>query len=211
LATSELRPAMPGDDLRRPLALLDACLEFFRAAGDRWGEARTINALGIAAIIQGDAALATRRFEAALAHFRELANPWGMAKALLNLGEMAQGQGDLALAEARYRESLLLAQQLDDRCVVANTLVCLGQIRAQRGALAEAATLFGAAEMLHESVGIALQPSEVPEYERQVALVRSRLGPDAFAVAWDAGHAMTCPRAIEYALAAADSGAPAAV
>lgn len=200
LALGQIRRALPTDDFGESLTLLHAALAHFQGAGDRWGAARTLKALGVAAAIQGNHAEAKARYEAALAIFRALSNPWGIAKALLNLGELAQDEGDFALAERHYRESLHVAQALDDRCVVANTMTNLGQMLEGRDP-ARAATCLAASEALYESVGRAMQASARPAYERKLAGVRAQLDPATFDAAWATGRSLACDQAIRFGLA----------
>ena len=72
------------------------------------------------------------------------------------------------------------------------------------GDAGRAARLFGAAHALRESVGIPLRPIARPEYERDVAAVRTRLDEASWQAAWAEGQAMTLEQAIAYAL----EGAP---
>ena len=66
-----------------------------------------------------------------------------------------------------------------------------------------AARLFGAADVLRESVGVPLPANERADHERYVDAVRAALGDESFAAAWDAGRALRLDEAIAEALALA--------
>jgi hypothetical protein len=51
-------------------------------------------------------------------------------------------------------------------------------------------------------MGTPRAPVEEPAHQRHLALLRERLGPDAFAAAWAAGQALTPEAAVAYALEA---------
>ena len=82
----------------------------------------------------------------------------------------------------------------------------------QRAELERAARLFGAAEALEDSM-IARPEFAIFDngaLQAPIAMLRTRLGDDAFAAAWAEGRAMTLEQAIAYALelGATDSAEP---
>ena len=64
----------------------------------------------------------------------------------------------------------------------------------------KAVRLWGAAGALREALGSPMLVDEQERYEQQIALTRSALGADAFAIAWEAGHALSMEQATDYAL-----------
>jgi hypothetical protein len=85
--------------------------------------------------------------------------------------------------------------------------VCLAYLKAAQsqgsGDLEEArqaAVLLGAAEARREAMGAPIQPANHAHHTRQVQAIHSRLGPDAFNVAWQVGRALRIDQAIEGAL-----------
>ena len=108
-------------------------------------------------------------------------------------------------------ESLQLRRELGDKGGIAWCLEKLAEIALTTGQrdsgprqgedFQRAARLFGGAEALRAPVNSVIDLVDQPEYERQVALVRSQLGETSFTAAWAAGRAMTLDQAIEYALA----------
>jgi hypothetical protein len=68
------------------------------------------------------------------------------------------------------------------------------------GDAARAARLFGAAEMLLQSLDAALEPSGSLEYDSNLADTRTRLGEEAFAKAWQEGMTMPLEQAVTEAM-----------
>lgn len=123
--------------------------------------------------------------------------------------------GDYIRVTSLYRESLTLRVEMGDK---RGTAGCLEEITGTFGAQSNpsrAATLFGAAETLRETIGaplhlgICLQSlftipqrpqSSRMDYEQVVANVRAQLTEEAFAAAFEEGRAMTMEQAVAYAL-----------
>jgi hypothetical protein len=53
---------------------------------------------------------------------------------------------------------------------------------------------------LHTSLGVSPYPAEQAAYEHQLMAARAQLGEGAYALAWNAGRAMTVEQAIAEAL-----------
>src|SRR2546421_6298260 len=60
-----------------------------------------------------------------------------------------------------------------------------------------AARLWGAAEVLHETIGEPLSPVEQASYESAITNAHRRLGERAFAAAWAEGRTMTSDQALQ--------------
>jgi hypothetical protein len=60
--------------------------------------------------------------------------------------------------------------------------------------------LFGAVVPLHTSLGVSSYPGEQAAYEQQLLAARAQLGEGAYALAWDAGRAMTVEQAVAESL-----------
>jgi hypothetical protein len=94
----------------------------------------------------------------------------------------------LTRATELLHESLQFAWQTRTPEKIAGSLEGLAEVaRAERRADA-AARLHGAAAALCERAGVAILPDDSPRYDRGVAAVRTALGDEAFAVAWEAGR-----------------------
>jgi hypothetical protein len=104
---------------------------------------------------------------------------------------------------ALCRESLVLSRKLHDKSHIAFCLAALAgviQSAGSAGQATRAARLFGAAEMLLESLDAVLDPGGCLEYDSGLAATRTQLGEEAFEEARAEGRAMTFEQAVEYAL-----------
>src|SRR5439155_1224131 len=129
---------------------------------------------------------------------RALNDHVGVGYSLLALGLYSFSQGDYLTARARYREGLPVLIDVGDRWFIAVGLEELaaastaqGTIGGSRADVLWAAKLWGAAEMLRETIG-----SPVPSFQRDIneqgiASTRTYLGEEAFAAAWAEGRTMT--------------------
>jgi tetratricopeptide (TPR) repeat protein len=178
-------------DYGRATALLHESLVTFRNLGDKRGIAHTLNNLGNVAHDQGDSGRAMALLEESLAVFRELGEKSDIILSLCSLGNAALDQGHHDRATALYGESLVLCQDVGDQSSVAACLQGLAGVANAREQSGLAARLFGAAEALREASGTPLPASGRTDYERTVAVVRSRLAENAFLTCWAEGRAMT--------------------
>jgi len=179
------------------VARLEESVALFRQQEDRWGLAWALLRLGWEAPEGDDHGPAVLLFEESLALFHAVGDTWGAAFALYDLGRMADLQGDHRRAGTLFRESLALYRQIGAKMGI---VMCLEDIA---GTLAaehplRAARLLGAAEALHEALGL---PSGDETYNRIVATVRAQLDERTCADAWAAGRTMPLEQVIAEALA----------
>ena len=130
----------------------------------------------------------------------ELGDRTGVAASLLNLGAAEMQRGDHERAETLLREGLGLARDVGDKISLAEGLEYLAGTSGARGRGERAARLYGAAEVLRESLAAPLLPAERPFYERHLVASRSQLDETAWEAAWSEGRAMTMEDAVGYAL-----------
>jgi non-specific serine/threonine protein kinase len=200
--------AVDQGQLARAIALLEESLALARELGDSDGIAIGLNNLGTVVLYQGDIARAQQCFDESLVLFQEQGEERGTASALNNLAWVALEQGNVARAISLIERSLGLHRALKDRFGMAECLERLAVVAATLGqgcptavALAQrAARLFGAAEALRAMIGAPLSTSERTYYERHLASPRTRLGKEAFAVAWAEGQALPLEQALALAL-----------
>jgi predicted ATPase/Tfp pilus assembly protein PilF len=192
--------ALMQGDYERAKMLLEESLTIRRALRDQRGIAFTLYDLGSVALMQGDYERAKVLFEESLAIRRVLFDQQGIAFTLNDLGNVALAQGDYERAEALYEESLAIFQELGSQWGIANALKKFAKLAGVKGQRERAARLLGAAEALREAIGAPMHLPERSDYEQIVTELRSALGDEAFAVAWEEGRAMTLEQAIAYAL-----------
>ncbi|MGO8951530.1 MAG: tetratricopeptide repeat protein [Ktedonobacterales bacterium] len=106
--------------------------------GDRSGEARALNNVGVFAQRLGDPDAAERAFAGALALRNELGDQAGQAETLSNLGGLAHMTGRPEKAQATYQQALAIRHELGDRPGEAIVLNNLGLLAAERGQFDEA-------------------------------------------------------------------------
>ena len=158
--------------------------------------------LATAAMLNGDLDSALAQFVAALALCRELGDLRNTAMALFNLGMITLTKGDLSGGAALLEEGTRISRELGDRVGGLYYVWAFGKLSVMRSRPLRAATLWGAAEVLRERMGMSLSYLDLTAsgYELDLAAVRSELDAVSFAAAWAEGRKMTPEQAIEYAL-----------
>ena len=175
-------------------------LALWREAGEKYGVEGPLGNLGNLALYRGDYERARLLYEESLQLAREVEDKQGAALALGNLGAVAIHQQNYGRAIDLQAEGLALVQELGDMEGVAFGLEMMATAAAAQGQIRRAARLWGAAEVLRESIGAPLPANERPDYNRQVTAAGSQLEEAAWLEAWTKGQAMTPEEAVVYAL-----------
>lgn len=195
------------DDRALVLAL---SLSTFHNASSDWAEARiaadeavaTARTLddfwsAYALAVRGEVARAEHHDDAALGFYAESRTAALRAgeRLVLTLGtvnpaHILLARGDGTTAKQYFRESLSLFRELGNTWGMAYAVVGLGGVANAEGRSADAVRLLGAADAHFTRMGIQIQPTDRPDYERYVADARARLG-DGFADAWREAHALS--------------------
>jgi hypothetical protein len=114
----------------------------------------------------------------------------GQEQCNIALAELQKGQEPPAVA-ARYEQVFRRASESGPGHVVALSLHGLGLTAARAGQDAPAVRVLGAAIAVYEELGWALALPERLVHEETLAQLRTRLGEDAFAAAWEAGRELS--------------------
>lgn len=122
-------------------------------AGDRQGEVRTLNNLGIVYWGMGDYGAAYKCFSQALAIWRDLNDPQGQGVTLGNLGQIAGELGHYEQARDYYLQALALLQAVGDRHGQAIDLLNLGAAYGYLEDYTTAMTYYAQARDLFRAVG----------------------------------------------------------
>jgi predicted ATPase/DNA-binding XRE family transcriptional regulator len=194
---------MSGSDHEAATSHLQEALRSFRQLDEGYGVAHVTNFLGMVALMRGNQVQATAMFEEGLAAARRRGDRTSTCTALYNLAQAALSRSDYDEATLLFEEGLTLSEQMRDRANVAYCLEGLAMVANSRGETKRSARLIGAAEGLHEAVGVPVYSYYEPHrsrYERTVAAVRSHLGPDAFEEARAEGMSMTFEQSVAHAL-----------
>ena len=114
-------------------AQYQTALHAARRAGDRPGQAGTLDELGLLQQLTSDYAAATATLGQAAALYEELGDQRGEAYALNHLGLVHQDTGDYQAATASHQRALALAREAGDRLAEAVSITDLGQVHQLTG------------------------------------------------------------------------------
>ncbi|GAB4214386.1 MAG: hypothetical protein OHK0022_52850 [Roseiflexaceae bacterium] len=176
------------------------CLELRRQLGYRRGMAGTLTNLGEVARQRGDYARALGLHRESLNLFQQTGDGWGAALAQLNLGMTAYLLGEYSEAERALMACLWLCVQLGDKGILTECLEGLAMLAVVGGQTVRAARLGGGAARLRDISGSALPPLDRAALDQRLAPVRSQLGDEFFAAAWQAGYNLSTDEIIAFAL-----------
>jgi DNA-binding NarL/FixJ family response regulator len=149
--------------------------------------------LGFCRIADSDFDAAEPLLENAYDAARQLDDRWQAALSLGGLLRVAAARGDVALATDRASDALAICAAIDEKFLAAMCIVGLADAL-QPGA--RTARLLGGADALRMGVGAKWPMLLAKEYRRAIEAARDALAPDAFAVAFAEGRALTLDAAI---------------
>jgi ATP/maltotriose-dependent transcriptional regulator MalT len=192
----------------RATGYYEESLALFQALGDTRGIAAALSSLGTLASSQGDFAAADELYAECAPLFRELGDTRDIAACLSNQAGIARDRGDLGRSTAFAQESLALFHELGDHRGIAVCLELIGSAIAVQGQTERGTRLLAAAETVRETTGIDRPAGRGAEQERTVAALRSTLGADAFARAWEAGRRLLLDEVVADALTPAEPAEP---
>jgi len=132
--------------------LLRALL-LYRRGGDAFGQAETVNALGVGYARLGQTVEATRQYRESLELRRALGNRRGVASSLRNLAQLAMVRGNFAEAQAELEEARTLFSTIGDRGGLAAVDNELGLLAEEQGDYAEALVAYRRGLQTREAVG----------------------------------------------------------
>ena len=123
--------------------------------------------------------------------------------ATYNLAQMALSAGDHQRAAALLTEAATLSVEMGDRANLAYCFEALATVAGALGQAQRAARLAGAAQALHETLGLPVYGYYAPYrtlHQRTLAKVEATLGAHGFESAIASGRELTVDQAVEYAL-----------
>ena len=219
------------------IVLSDEAIDVFREIGNLTIVAYAMSSKSHAFADLGDATRAQALAEDGLRIFQEVGDQRGIAMSFKDLARfalfVALFAGDADRATEALRHAVVLFQSMGDLFLISICLDILAGVAVARGDrtpgsevvsppqpdraddvsgyLLDAVRLYAWADHTREQAGLDPPPEMRGDPERNVALLRERLGETAFALAWSAGRSMSFEQAVEYALAltaSAEPGAP---
>lgn len=180
--------------------LLAKCLALRRELKDEVGAARTLQKLGLISVVRRDFERAQALYEEAIELVQKTGDKVGRVVTLWLGGLASLGLGDHEGVKSLCREGLDVARQIEHTHAVALIVHVLGASAGEVESPIRAARLWGAAESMLNTLGLGLGPAEHYFYEPYFTVARTRLGEEAFEMAWAEGQSMTLEGAVEYAL-----------
>lgn len=182
-------------------ALLAEALSLARELRARRSEGSILNAYGEVARMAGDDELAEKLYSEAIALFQTQAGLGPLAaNALHNLGHVTLRRGEDTRALGLFQTCLRVDIQGEETVRSGPTVAGIAGVWQARGQPQRAARLLGAAAMMAETGGFALEAADRADTERILAAVRSQVSAEEFVAAWGEGHAMSLEEAVAYAL-----------
>ncbi len=133
--------------------------------------------------------------------FRTLGSRTGENRALHALGNLAVDMRDALAAREWFAQALLVAVDIGDMSSVARCLESFASLALEEANAVLAATLYGAAEALRQSIAVPATAVSRPAQVERVAKLEHKLGHNRFVAAWNHGQTMPLDRAIGLALA----------
>ncbi|MFD0739487.1 protein kinase [Lysobacter koreensis] len=128
-------------------------LVLYKRSGNRYGEAETVNALGIGYGRLGQADDAEEQYRKAVELRRAVGNRRGLATSLRNLGSVLSQRGKLAEAATYLNQARALHGELDDRGGLAAVENELGLLAEERGDYPAALAAFRRSLQARQQIG----------------------------------------------------------
>jgi tetratricopeptide (TPR) repeat protein len=141
VADSLFRQAQAAENLNQTTEAMKAIEEagrIYSAAGNRSGEARSLEVTGNVFADKGDSSNALASYKKQLAIARDIGNRRSQASALNNMALVLSGQGDREEARKMWEQALLGFQDISDKANSAEVLVNMGGILLEEGDLVRA-------------------------------------------------------------------------
>ncbi len=193
-------------DLDRAQALYTECLEVSRRLGLANDIATATLNLGVVAAFREDFETTQSRYEDALAIWTEHGIIDAQAFTLQNLGNLAlYDLRDHHRAMERYHESLAIYRELNDTIGTTYCLIGLAGVAGRAGQHERAASLYGAAEAVLETIGHVPHAAMRELQDSLMAEIRAAAGDDVFDDALAIGRNLTLPAAVTLALSEDDA------
>ena len=134
--------------------------------------------------------------------YRDNDDAWGMASSLTALGLVECDRGRLQESAASLTEAIAHWELLGMREGLAAWIAAVAALAAKSDRPERAVELYGAESAIRATVGAAQALPERARHERALAMLRRKLGDDAFDSAWTSAQAWSLEDALEHAQSA---------
>ncbi|MDQ2915058.1 MAG: adenylate/guanylate cyclase domain-containing protein [Chloroflexota bacterium] len=146
----------------------------------------------------GDVRRAEGREDDALAHFassiefgRDSGDRFFVAQSLMNSAHIHLKRGSVAMARDLWAEALIAFSSLENDWGVAYALIGFAGAAIAEDHAERATLLLGAVDGWFRGMGIQIQPTDRPAFDRYLGSAQARLSLTAFAAAWEEGQALS--------------------
>ena len=191
--------AMFDEDLSSPLAWLEESRDIYHELGDRANEALLVEVIGTLAYWQGDYQKATACVEESILLY-ENTGVWWSAWSRSRLGYIYLRQGNPAQARDAFEHSLRQFEKYDSIVGLTVTIEGLSILHMNYGHPERAARLIGWSDAMREQTGELRPRLEQNSLDRDLALLRAKLGKEKLARLQKEGHALTVEQAVALVL-----------
>ncbi|MFI5269739.1 MAG: tetratricopeptide repeat protein, partial [Chloroflexota bacterium] len=140
-------------DKSQPLPAHRLALKLFCDFGDRFGQAYTLNDLGVVQQETGDYLAAAASHQQALELFRDLGNRLGQAEALNRLGELSSRTSATQQAREHHTQALAIARDMGVPLEEARALAGIGYTHLHDGNPRQAAAHLRQALTIYQRIG----------------------------------------------------------
>ena len=182
---------------------LEVAHSYFKDAGDLYGLRLTFLLLGSQNLVKGDHAKAIEFGEEGVRVARVFGLERELAIALQTLGVFLSHAGEMRRATALIRESLEAMRRDPQLLFLSRSLEMLAWSMLEQGVAEPAATLYGAAEGIRETIGARMWQVDRERHTPRIEAARRTLGEETFESARKTGRAMTLVESLDFALDAA--------
>jgi hypothetical protein len=186
-------------DIAGGVALLRQGQQLLRETGEGFNVGFALGGLSALSVLRGELEEAEHYATDYVALAQRTGDLLSRAQSRDYLAIVALVRRDLDRVAALLAEAIPLALAVGQPELVASGLMGLAVVAADEEP-ARAARLFGAAEALRETAGVAIWEPRRRLYDPALEQVRRALGTAAFDGGWAAGRALTREQAVSYAL-----------
>jgi len=185
----------------KAVQFLTESLEMFQELNENLWVCRTSFLLAETHTVHGNPGAARSLWKRGLDLCREEHDRFHIAWGLEGLGSLERLEEHFEQARQLYTESLNLKVGVRDKMGIMYSLASFAQLAAAQKQFKRAATLWGAAEQLGQTLNLLLVPAKDLLYTSLIAEARTQLGEEVFRAAWLEGGTMKMQEAIDYAVA----------
>jgi len=180
----------------RSAALYAESLALFRRLGDQRHIGGLLYNLGFVMRDQGNFERAQALCTESLALYRESGDKWGIANAVGSLARIALDFGNYDRARSLAVEGVEMYQAVGNTLGVIECIESLSQAAQGQGEIGKAVQCLALAATMREKIHAPVAPVDRDWHDRALAAAHATIGDEAFAVAWEAGAALTLDDAI---------------